>query len=141
MNPDISPSTHSDRMPESGGGLPDLRVAHLGGDDSAAIDPDRSAGSMPHESAKKDLPDAWLACMVVVRSQVKPRHWEIFEAYVMEDQSSRQVAHRFGTTPYNVRIIAYRIRNKVRRHRESLARESVSRFLVDPSTRPGVVAG
>ena len=124
-------------MPESGGGLPGPLSADVRAGDIAGAHPDQFAVSMLAESAKKDVPDAWLACMMVVRSQVNPRHWEIFEAYLMEDQSSRQVAHRFDTTPNNVRIIAYRIRNKVRRHRESLARDNVSRFLGDPSTGPG----
>lgn len=59
------------------------------------------------------LPGELILSLEAVRQMVPEHHWQIFEMYLIENQSSRQVAERFNTTHFNVRVIAHRIRKRV----------------------------
>jgi DNA-directed RNA polymerase specialized sigma24 family protein len=62
----------------------------------------------------------WNASLRAVQKAVPPMHWQIFERYLMENLSSRQVAEEFQTTHFNVRVISHRIRKRVQEHLELL---------------------
>lgn len=62
----------------------------------------------------------WDASLQAVQKRVPPTHWQIFEMYLMENRSSRQVAEQFNTSHYNVRVISHRIRKRVEEHLASL---------------------
>lgn len=70
----------------------------------------------------------WNASLQAVQKRVPPTHWQIFEMYLMENRSSRQVAEQFNTSHYNVRVISHRIRKRVEEHLASL-RESKARHI------------
>lgn len=48
-------------------------------------------------------------CLARVRGDVKPRHWQIFEANSLLGFSAQEVAQRHRTTPANVWIIRHRL--------------------------------
>ncbi|MCX6871950.1 MAG: sigma-70 family RNA polymerase sigma factor [Verrucomicrobia bacterium] len=59
------------------------------------------------------------------RSQVSPRHWQIFDAYVMRGLSSQEVARHFNTSHFNVRLIAHRIKKVARQSYNQLLSEEL----------------
>lgn len=93
------------------------------------------------ESLGDALPKGWLASMEVVRSRVRPIHWQIFEAYLMENNSSRQVARKFQTSPNNVRIIAYRIRKQLQARHDLLIDDKNKQGDVSQPPNPFEVTG
>ena len=62
------------------------------------------------------------------RSQVSPRHWQIFDTYVIQGLSSQEVARHFNTSHFNVRLIAHRIKK--------VARQSYNQLLSEEMTTP-----
>lgn len=49
------------------------------------------------------------ACLARVRAQVKPRHWQVFEAHAVHGLSAEETARRHDTTAANVWVIRHRI--------------------------------
>ncbi len=78
------------------------------------------------------MTDELRSCFEAVRMTVSERHWMIFQRYLIENQSSRQVAEEFGTTHFNVRVISHRIRKWVAAHRHSPISEA-------PHASPGIL--
>jgi RNA polymerase sigma factor (sigma-70 family) len=56
----------------------------------------------------------WSVCLARVQSGIQARHWQIFEAYALQDTSAGAVATRFGTTAFNVRLIRHRVIRRIR---------------------------
>lgn len=54
-------------------------------------------------------------CLARVRSQVKPLHWQVFEAHCLAGIKASEVAQRFDVSAGNVRIIAFRLKRLLRR--------------------------
>lgn len=69
------------------------------------------------------------------RHQVSAEHWRIFEAYALQGMTSRTVAGLFGTSHFNVRLIAHRIRKLVCKAHE----HARTRALDDGRTLGGAV--
>ena len=59
------------------------------------------------------------------RSQVSPRHWQIFDTYVIQGLSSQEVARHFNTSHFNVRLIAHRIKKVARQSYNQLLSEEM----------------
>jgi RNA polymerase sigma factor (sigma-70 family) len=57
----------------------------------------------------------WSVCLARVRQSVRPRQWQIFECYALQDNPAVEVARRFNTTGINVRIIRHRMIARIRR--------------------------
>lgn len=53
-------------------------------------------------------------CLARVRADVKPRHWQIFEANALEGMDARTVAERFGTSAANVWVVHHRMIRRLR---------------------------
>jgi RNA polymerase sigma factor (sigma-70 family) len=68
----------------------------------------------------------WSVCLARVRSAVKARHWQIFEAYALHEAEASEVAGQFGTTAFNVRLIRHRIIARIRREWRDLLAAPVS---------------
>lgn len=66
------------------------------------------------------LSDEWKTSLDTVRQEVSELNWLIFLNYLIDDQGSRHVAERFGTTAVNVRVITHRIRRKLKEHHGNL---------------------
>jgi RNA polymerase sigma-70 factor (ECF subfamily) len=49
-----------------------------------------------------------------VKTTVRPQHWQMFEAFVLQDQSASQVALQLGVSSVMVRVSVFRVRNRVR---------------------------
>lgn len=49
------------------------------------------------------------------RCRVRPLHWQLFEANVIEGLSSTEVARQFGVRPVTVRVYALRVKRVLRR--------------------------
>jgi DNA-directed RNA polymerase specialized sigma24 family protein len=49
-----------------------------------------------------------------VKTTVRPQNWQMFEAFVLQDQSASQVALQLGVSSVMVRVSAFRVRNRVR---------------------------
>lgn len=58
------------------------------------------------------------ACLARLRAGVPPRHWQIFEAYVLHGLLVREVARIHGTSAANVYVLRHRL---AQRFREELA--------------------
>jgi hypothetical protein len=66
------------------------------------------------------LSDEWKTSLDTVRQGVSELHWLIFLNYLIDNQGSRHVAERFGTTAVNVRVITHRIKTKLKEHHGNL---------------------
>lgn len=49
-----------------------------------------------------------------VKAEVRPRHWQLFEAFVLHGMSASDVARQIGVSAVMVRVTAFRVRNRVR---------------------------
>jgi len=67
----------------------------------------------------------WVLCLNRAKSQVSPQHWQIFDAYAVQGLSSREVAQRFNTSHFNVRLIAHRIKKVARQAYNQLLSEEI----------------
>jgi hypothetical protein len=76
------------------------------------------------------LSDEWKTSLDTVRQEVSELNWLIFLNYLIDDQGSRHVAERFGTTAVNVRVITHRIRRKLKEHHGNLT--NVDRLVRHP---------
>jgi len=65
------------------------------------------------------------ACLARVRSNAKPLHWQVFEAYCLLGLAAAEVAQRFGTSSGNVRIIAFRFKRMLHREWSQMRREAL----------------
>ncbi len=63
----------------------------------------------------------WTVCLARVRNAVKARQWQIFEAYALQGHSAAEVARRFNTTGFNVRVIRHRMVARIRKDWRQLA--------------------
>ena len=54
------------------------------------------------------------------RLQVKPLHWQLFEAHVLQGMTSTAVAKQFGVTSVLVRVVALRVKLVLRRQWKEL---------------------
>lgn len=68
-------------------------------------------GRQPSES---EAP-LWSLCIARVREQVRPDHWQIFEAYAWDELSSVEVGRRLGVTAIEVRVVHHRIVSRIRK--------------------------
>jgi len=59
-------------------------------------------------------------CLARVRVDVKPRHWQIFEANAIEGMDARTVAERFGTSAANVWVVHHRLIRRLRAEWQAL---------------------
>lgn len=103
--------------------LPEEAVAELGA----------SMGSVnSHEDpiAQSELEHRMLqVCLARLRSSVKPKHWQIFEANTLDRLSAREVAKRYETTVANVWVVHHRLVRRLKAEWESLLNEP---FLASP---------
>jgi RNA polymerase sigma factor (sigma-70 family) len=53
-------------------------------------------------------------CLARTRAEVKPRHWQIFEANALQGMDARTVAKQFSTTAANVWVIHHRMIRRLR---------------------------
>jgi len=53
-------------------------------------------------------------CLARARAEVKPRHWQIFEANALEGMDAKTVAARFDTTAANVWVVHHRMIRRLR---------------------------
>ncbi len=67
----------------------------------------------------------WVLSLNRAKSQVSPQHWQIFDAYAIQGLSSREVAQRFNTSHFNVRLIAHRIKKVARNAYNQLLSEEI----------------
>ena len=67
----------------------------------------------------------WSLSLNRARSQVSPRHWQIFDTYVIQGLSSQEVARHFNTSHFNVRLIAHRIKKVARQSYNQLLSEEM----------------
>jgi len=67
----------------------------------------------------------WVLSLNRAKSQVSPQHWQIFDAYAIQGLSSREVAQRFNTSHFNVRLIAHRIKKVARQAYNQLLSEEI----------------
>lgn len=67
----------------------------------------------------------WSVCLARVRTAVPAFHWQVFEAYVLQGQKSREVARLFNTTDLNVRIIRMRLASRIRKEWASLSKQEM----------------
>lgn len=70
----------------------------------------------------------WSVCLARVRHAVRPIQWQIFEAYALQGNTAAEVARRFNTTGFNVRVVRHRMVARIRREWSRLA----SCSLVEP---------
>ena len=128
--PDIHPSLKVARNPADGlvvrsrvfgAGLFLMKPAEYTVNDHVPV-PARDRNPMKARLPIGNLEDSedWNASLRAVQKAVPPMHWQIFERYLMENLSSRQVAEEFQTTHFNVRVISHRIRKRVQEHLELL---------------------
>ncbi|MEY4690508.1 MAG: hypothetical protein RIT19_833 [Verrucomicrobiota bacterium] len=64
-------------------------------------------------------------CLARVRSNAKPLHWQVFEAYCLLGLGAAEVAQRFCTSRGNVRIIAFRFKRMLHREWGRMQREAL----------------
>lgn len=62
-------------------------------------------------------------CLARVRADVKPRHWQIFEANTIQGMDSKSVAARFGTTSANVWVVRHRLIQRLKTEWKGLLKE------------------
>lgn len=63
----------------------------------------------------------WSVCLARVRHAARPDRWQIFEAYALHGDPAAEVARRFNTTGFNVRVIRHRMVARIRREWAQLA--------------------
>jgi|688.fasta_scaffold479809_2 RNA polymerase sigma factor (sigma-70 family) len=63
----------------------------------------------------------WSVCLARVRHAARPGQWQIFEAYALHGATAVEVARRFNTTGFNVRVIRHRMVARIRREWAQLA--------------------
>lgn len=63
----------------------------------------------------------WSVCLARTRHGVRPQHWQIFECYAMQGHLVAEVAQRFNTTGFNVRLIRHRIVARIRKEWANLS--------------------
>jgi RNA polymerase sigma factor (sigma-70 family) len=56
----------------------------------------------------------WSVCLARVRHAARPGQWQIFEAYALHGATAAEVARRFNTTGFNVRVIRHRMVARIR---------------------------
>lgn len=88
------------------------------------MDPVNSGGVSTEEQIEADFHLLALS-LSRARSQVSPRHWQIFDTYVMQGLSSQEVAQLFNTSHFNVRLIAHRIKKVSRQSYNQLLSEEI----------------
>ena len=59
-------------------------------------------------------------CLVRARADVKPQHWQIFEANALPGMDARTVAKRYRTTTANVWVIHHRLIRRLRTEWQAL---------------------
>jgi RNA polymerase sigma-70 factor (ECF subfamily) len=62
-------------------------------------------------------------CLARTRLAVKPEHWQIFEATVIEGLGGREVAQRYDTSLANVWVIRHRLVRRLRLEWQALLQE------------------
>lgn len=75
------------------------------------------------EGASRERLEAhlWSVCLARVRHSVRPGQWQIFEAYALHGNAAAEVARRFNTTGFNVRVVRHRMIARIRREWAQLA--------------------
>jgi RNA polymerase sigma factor (sigma-70 family) len=63
----------------------------------------------------------WSVCLARVRHTVRPLQWQIFEAYALHENTAAEVARRFNTTGFNVRVVRHRLVARIRKEWAQLA--------------------
>jgi RNA polymerase sigma factor (sigma-70 family) len=66
-------------------------------------------------------------CLARARLEVKPQHWQIFEANALQGLDADAVAKRFHTTQANVWVIRYRVVQRLRTEWRALLNEPFPR--------------
>lgn len=62
-------------------------------------------------------------CLARIRSEVKPKHWQIFEANTIGRLSAREVANRYDTTVTNVWVVHHRLVRRLKAEWQALLNE------------------
>ena len=62
-------------------------------------------------------------CLARARADVKPRHWQIFEANALQGMDAATVAKRFHTSKANVWVIHHRLIKRLRVEWQALLNE------------------
>ena len=65
-------------------------------------------------------------CLARARSEVKPRHWQIFEANALLGLSAAEVARRHQTTVANVWVVRHRLIRRLKLEWQALLNEPFS---------------
>jgi RNA polymerase sigma factor (sigma-70 family) len=89
--------------------LPEAACVYLSGLVAGIVNPTTDPAS------QAELEQRMLeVCLARTRAEVKPRHWQIFEANALQGMDARTVAKQFSTTAANVWVIHHRMIRRLR---------------------------